>query len=158
MALGVNAGISKSEVSRICAQLDEEMNEFRARPLSHLGFPYLLCDATYVKARVGGRVVSRAVVVVTGVAQDASREVLGVAIGDSEDAEYGPSSCSHCANADCTASSSSSATHTSDSRPPSPKCSPEPVGNAAGSTSCALTGPGGWSQAIIGWRVGDESR
>ena len=42
MALGVDAGISKSEVSRICAQLDEKMNEFRSRPLSHLGFPYLL--------------------------------------------------------------------------------------------------------------------
>ena len=87
-ALGVNAGISKSEVSRICAQLDEEMNEFRSRSLSHLAFPYLLCDATYVKARVGGRVVSRAVVVATGVAEDASREVLGVSIGDSEDAAF----------------------------------------------------------------------
>ncbi len=87
-ALGVDAGISKSEVSRICAQLDEEMNAFRSRPLSHLGFPYLLCDATYVKARVGGRVVSRAVVVATGVAEDASREVLGIAIGDSEDAAF----------------------------------------------------------------------
>ena len=87
-ALGVDAGISKSEVSRICAALDEEMNAFRARNLSHLAFPYLLCDATYVKARVGGRVVSRAVVVVTGVAEYASREVLGVAIGDSEDAAF----------------------------------------------------------------------
>lgn len=87
-ALGVDAGISKSEVSRICAALDVEMNEFRSRPLSHLAFPYLLCDATYVKARVGGRVVSRAVVVATGVAEDASREVLGIAIGDSEDAAF----------------------------------------------------------------------
>ncbi len=42
MALGVDAGISKSEVSRICAQLDEEMNAFRTRDLSHLAFPYLL--------------------------------------------------------------------------------------------------------------------
>ena len=87
-ALGVDAGISKSEVSRICAGLDEEMNEFRSRPLSHLAFAYLLCDATYVKARVGGRVVSRAVVVATGVAEDASREVLGISIGDSEDAAF----------------------------------------------------------------------
>ncbi len=87
-ALGVDAGISKSEVSRICGALDEEMTAFRARNLSHLGFVYLLCDATYVKARVGGRVVSRAVVVATGVAEDASREVLGVAIGDSEDAAF----------------------------------------------------------------------
>src|ERR1035437_223171 len=87
-ALGVDAGISKSEVSRICAALDEEMNAFRSRPLSHQAFPYLLCDATYVKARVGGRVVSRAVVVATGVAEDASREVLGISIGDSEDAAF----------------------------------------------------------------------
>jgi len=87
-ALGVDAGISKSEVSRICAGLDEEMNEFRSRSLSHRAFPYLLCDATYVKTRVGGRVVSRAVVVATGVGDDARREVLGIAIGDSEDAAF----------------------------------------------------------------------
>jgi putative transposase len=87
-ALGVDAGISKSEVSRICAGLDEEMNAFRTRPLSHLGFAYLLCDATYVKARVGGRVVSRAVVVATGVGVDGTREVLGIDIGDSEDAAF----------------------------------------------------------------------
>ena len=51
-------------------------------------FPYLLCDATYVKARVGGRVVSRAVVVATGVSSEGTREVLGIAIGDSEDAAF----------------------------------------------------------------------
>jgi len=50
-ALGVDAGISKSEVSRICAGLDEEMTAFRERPLSDLSFPYVLCDATYVKSR-----------------------------------------------------------------------------------------------------------
>ena len=82
----MDAGISKSEVSRICAGLDEEMNAFGARDLSHRAIAYLLCDATYVKARVGGRVVSRAVVVATGVGQDDGREVLGVSIGDSEDA------------------------------------------------------------------------
>jgi putative transposase len=84
----VDAGISKSEVSRICAQLDEEMIAFRGRPLSHLAFAYLLCDATYVKARVAGRVLSRAVVVATGVGEDGSREVLGISIGDSEDAAF----------------------------------------------------------------------
>ena len=87
-ALGVDAGISKSEVSRICRALDEEMVAFRSRPLSHLAFAYLLCDATYVKARVGGRVVSRAVVVATGVGVDGTREVLGIDIGDSEDAAF----------------------------------------------------------------------
>ena len=61
-ALGVASGISKSEVSRICSELDKEMEAFRTRRLDHVAFPYLFCDATYVKGRVRGRVVSRAVV------------------------------------------------------------------------------------------------
>jgi putative transposase len=76
-ALGVASGISKSEVSRICRGLDTEMEGFRLRRLDHVGFPYLFCDATYVKGRVRGRVVSRAVVVVTGVTAEGNREVLG---------------------------------------------------------------------------------
>jgi putative transposase len=64
-ALGVDAGISKSEVSRICAELDPEVAAFRSRSLSHTSFPYLFVDATYLKARVAGRVVSRAVVIAT---------------------------------------------------------------------------------------------
>jgi putative transposase len=58
-ALGVDAGISKSEVSRICAELDGEVAAFRSRPLSHTRFPYVFLDATYIKARVDSRVVSR---------------------------------------------------------------------------------------------------
>jgi putative transposase len=55
-ALGVEAGISKSEVSRICAELDAEVAAFRSRSLAHTGFPYLFLDATYLKARaVAGR-------------------------------------------------------------------------------------------------------
>ena len=65
-ALGVDAGISKSEVSRICAELDHEVTAFRSRSLAHTCFPYLFVDATYLKARVDGRVVSRAVVIATG--------------------------------------------------------------------------------------------
>jgi transposase-like protein len=84
-ALGVDAGISKSEVSRICAAMDEELEAFRTRPLDTAAFPYLFLDATYVKARIGGRVVSRAVVVATGVNSHGDREVLGLAIGDSEE-------------------------------------------------------------------------
>jgi putative transposase len=83
-ALGVASGISKSEVSRICAGLDEEMTAFRARPLNHVEFPYLFADATYLKGRVRGQVVSRAVVVVTGVTLTGEREVLGCAVGDTE--------------------------------------------------------------------------
>ncbi len=87
-ALGASSGISKSEVSRICAELDKETEAFRTRRLDHVSFPYLYCDATYVKGRVRGRVVSRAVVVVTGVAEDGNREVLGVDVGDSEDGTF----------------------------------------------------------------------
>ena len=57
-ALGVDVGISKSEVSRICAELDTEVAAFRSRSLAHTAFPYLFVDATYLKARVDGRVVS----------------------------------------------------------------------------------------------------
>jgi len=87
-ALGLDAGISKSEVSRICKELDGEMAAFRDRPLGHVEFPYVFADATYVKARVGGRVVSKAIVIATGVTRDGDREVLGIAVGDSEDGAF----------------------------------------------------------------------
>ncbi len=83
-ALGVESGISKSEVSRICAELDPRVEEFRSRRLDHTCFPYLWLDATYVKARLGGHIVSRAIVVCTGVNANGDREVLGVDIGDAE--------------------------------------------------------------------------
>jgi len=83
-ALGADAGISKSEVSRICADLDQEVGQFRDRDLSVLDFPDVFLDATYCKARVNHRVVSQAVVVASGVAADGRREVLGFDVGDSE--------------------------------------------------------------------------
>ena len=61
---------------------------FRSRSLSHTAFPYLFLDATYLKARVDGRVVSRAVVIATGVTADGGREVLGLDVGDSEDGAF----------------------------------------------------------------------
>src|SRR3712207_4373879 len=57
-ALGADTGISKSEVSRICADLDEEVSAFRDRSLAEQPFPYVFLDATYCKARVNRRVVS----------------------------------------------------------------------------------------------------
>ena len=87
-ALGLEAGVSKSEVSRIYAGLDAERGPFRTRSLAHVGFPYLFCDATYPKGRVRGRVASRAVVVATGVTGAGDREVLGVDVGDSEDGAF----------------------------------------------------------------------
>lgn len=87
-ALGVASGISKSEVSRICADLDVEVAAFRDRPLGETTYPYVFLDATYCKARVGHRVVSRAVVIATGVTAEGHREVLGVDVGDSEDEAF----------------------------------------------------------------------
>ncbi|WP_370327380.1 IS256 family transposase [Euzebya sp.] len=87
-ALGVDSGVSKSTVSRICGEIDEHVEAFRTRTLAHTTFPYVFCDATYVKGRVAGRVVSRAVVVAFGVAADGTREVLGVDLGDSEDEAF----------------------------------------------------------------------
>jgi transposase-like protein len=87
-ALGLESGISKSEVSRICAGLDEELAGFRARSLAHVEFPYVFLDATYLKGRVDHQVVSRAVVVATGVSMTGGREVLGISVGDSEDKAF----------------------------------------------------------------------
>jgi len=80
-------GISKSEVSRICAGgLDERVAAFRNRTLGHVEFPYVYLDAVYIHVRDDalGQVVSRAVVVATWVSAQGGREVLGVDIGDSE--------------------------------------------------------------------------
>ncbi|MEW2331816.1 IS256 family transposase [Micromonospora chersina] len=87
-ALGADSGFSKSEVSRICADLDEEVSAFRDRSLAMAAFPYVFLDATYCKARVNRRVVSQAIVIATGVRADGWREVLGFAVGDSEDGAF----------------------------------------------------------------------
>ena len=87
-ALGADTGITKSEVSRICADLDVEVGAFRDRSLGDQQFPYVFLDATYCKARVNHRVVSQAVVIATGVRADGWREVLGFAVGDSEDGAF----------------------------------------------------------------------
>ena len=87
-ALGIDSGVSKSQVSRICADLDMAVAEFRERRLDHIEFPYVFLDATYVKAHQGAQVVSKAIVIATGVARDGNREVLGLAVGDSEDKAF----------------------------------------------------------------------
>jgi len=87
-ALGADTGIAKSEVTRICADLDAEVASFRDRSLADQAFPYVFLDATYCKARVNRRVVSQAVVIATGVAGDGRREVLGFDVGDSEDGAF----------------------------------------------------------------------
>ena len=89
-AMGVDTGISKSEVSRICERLDERVEAFRGRTLGHTAFPYVYLDATYINVRDDalGQVVSRAVVIATGITAGGDREVLGVNIGDSEDETF----------------------------------------------------------------------
>ena len=84
VALG-GTGISKSEVSRICQGLDEEVGRFRTRRLDATGYPYVFLDATYLHVRSGGLVTSKAVVVATGVTAEGRREILGLDVGDSED-------------------------------------------------------------------------
>ena len=76
-------GMSKSQVSRLCAEIDDRVNAFLTRPLEG-AWPYLWLDATYLKVREGGRIVSRAVIVAVAVNEDGKREVLGVATGPSE--------------------------------------------------------------------------
>jgi putative transposase len=76
-------GMSKSQVSRLCAEIDERVNAFLSRPLEG-AWPYLWLDATYIKVRDGGRIVSRAVIVAVAVNEDGKREVLGVTTGPSE--------------------------------------------------------------------------
>src|SRR5215210_8964013 len=80
-------GISKSQVSRLCQALDGEVERFRTRPL--VGpYPYVWLDATYLKVRRDGRVVSMAVVIAIGVDGDGQREVLGLDVGPSEDGAF----------------------------------------------------------------------
>ncbi len=100
-AMGVDTGISKSEVSRICERLDESVAAFRGRTLGHVAFPYVYLDATYIKVRDDalGQVVSRAVVIATGITANGDREILGGDIGDSEDESSGPGSCARGATA-----------------------------------------------------------
>src|ERR1700716_3016693 len=81
-AMGMS-GISKSQVSRLCAEIDDKVKAFLARPIEG-DWPYLWIDATYVKVRQNGRIVSVAVIVAGGVNSDGRREVLGMDIGPSE--------------------------------------------------------------------------
>jgi putative transposase len=81
-AMGMT-GISKSQVSRLCAEIDEKVKAFLSRPIEG-DWPYLWIDATYVKVRESGRIVSAAVIVAVGANSDGRREVLGMDIGPSE--------------------------------------------------------------------------
>lgn len=81
-AMGLD-GVSKSQVSRLCAEIDERVQDFLGRPIEG-DWPYLWLDATYVKVREAGRIVPVAVTIAVGVNTDGRREVLGMAVGASE--------------------------------------------------------------------------
>jgi putative transposase len=81
-AMGMS-GISKSQVSRLCADIDERVQAFLNRPIEG-DWPYLWIDATYMKVREAGRIVSVAVIIAVAVNTDGVREVLGMAVGPSE--------------------------------------------------------------------------
>ena len=85
-ALGVQSGISKSQVSRICADIDIQVQAFLNRPLQESGYAYVFLDATYLHGRLGRgqQVCSRAAVIAMGVNADGRRELLGLQVGDSE--------------------------------------------------------------------------
>jgi len=85
-ALGMQ-GISKSQVSRLCETLDAEVQRFRNRRLEGC-YPYIWLDATFVKVREHGRVVSTAVVIAVAVKDSGDREVLGFDVGPSEDGQF----------------------------------------------------------------------
>ena len=81
-AMGMT-GISKSQVSRLCEEIDGKVKAFLERPIEG-DWPYLWIDATYLKVRRGGRIVSVAVIIAIGVNGDGRREVLGMEVGTSE--------------------------------------------------------------------------
>ena len=81
-AMGMS-GISKSQVSRLCEEIDGKVKAFLERPLEG-DWPYVWIDATYLKVRRGGRIVSVAIIIAVGVNNDGRREVLGMEIGTSE--------------------------------------------------------------------------
>ncbi|MCB1633044.1 MAG: IS256 family transposase [Xanthomonadales bacterium] len=81
-AMGMS-GISKSQVSRLCEEIDERVHAFLERPIEG-DWPYLWIDATYVKVRSAGRIVPVAVIVAVGVNDDGRREVLGMDVAPSE--------------------------------------------------------------------------
>src|ERR1035438_2229059 len=81
-ALGMS-GVSKSQVSRLCGELDERVGAFLNRQIEG-DWPYLWIDATYVKTREAGRIVSVAVIVAVAVNTEGQREVLGLKVGHSE--------------------------------------------------------------------------
>jgi hypothetical protein len=137
------SGISKSQVSVLCQELDGEVERFRTRPLGTAPYPYVWLDATYVKARINGHVASQAVVIAIGLnAATATREVLGAGrAARARMARSGWPSCVGWWPTDWPAFSWWSVMPTKGSKPRLRRCCMEPGGNAVGCTLCAMRSP-----------------
>ena len=137
-ALGME-GISKSQVSRLCGEIDERVNAFLSRPIEG-DWPYVWLDATYVKVRRDHQIVSVAVIVAVGVNTDGRREILGMTTGSSEAEPFWVEFLRSLARRGLRGAKLVSPTRTRASRPPSPRSS-APPGSAAGCISCATPSP-----------------
>ena len=146
-ALGMT-GISKSQVSRLCEDIDERVGAFLQRPIEG-DWPYLWIDATYVKVRQNGRIVSVAVIIAVGVNTDGRREVLGMTIGASEAETFWTEFLRQLARRGLRGAELVISDAHEGSRPPSRRSSP-PLGSAVACTSCATP----WhtpARAAAGW-------
>lgn len=85
-AMGLDNSVSRSEVSRICKSLEDDVNDFRQRPLDG-NYLYLWVDATYLKVREGGRIVGRAMLIATAINTDGEKEIVGFQMGAAESYE-----------------------------------------------------------------------
>ena len=94
------SGISKSQVSRLCEDIDVRVKAFLGRPIEG-DWPYLWIDATYIKVRQNGRIVSVAVIAAVGTYADGRREVLGMQVSRRRPRSSGPISCAGSPGAAC---------------------------------------------------------
>ena len=134
-ALGCE-GISKSQVSRICQELDVVVDGFMGRPLDAGPYPYLWLDALTQKVREAGRIVNVSVVVATAVNGEGKREIIGMDVGTSEDGAFWLAFLRSLSARGLSAGWSWwYRTLIRDSEAPSPQSSAEPAGNGAAPTS-----------------------
>src|SRR5882672_9992588 len=134
-AMGMS-GISKSQVSRLCEEIDQRVKAFLDRPIEG-DWPYLWIDATYVKVRQAGRIVSVAVIVAVGVNADGRREVLGMDIGPSEAETFWTAFLRKLARRGLRGVKLVVSDAHEGIKAAVSRCSPR-LGSAAGSTSCAM--------------------
>ncbi|MGX0879791.1 transposase-like protein [Roseovarius sp. MBR-154] len=147
-AMGLT-GTSKSQVSRLCEEIDERVQAFLNRPLEG-DWPFLWLDATYVKLREGGRIISMAVIVAVAVNTDGRREILGITVMPSEAETFwadSPHGLSRVVG--CVACSWSSAMRTRASKPPHAR-SWAPAGSAVACISSATSSPV-WERPTSRW-------